>query len=343
MQPLAVAHAHERYRAGKMILRRRGELSCTTMNAPPPVTCRVCGTENRPTRLFCSNCGNYLQAEGEDTWEELPPRSAAAPVASSGAPPAGSGPAPRPTADGWPVRESWEVPVASIAGESPGGSRSRLVGVALLLLLLAVAAAIGALVYATLFSGDGSDDLSGVSTSTTSGASGTSTSTTTGANPGSTTSSAVPGTTLARGQSLSPTSVEASSVLPSENGITYEPGNLFDDLLETAWQEGADGGGEGEWVQFDFDREITLSAMEIANGYQKDSSRFSDNPRVETLRVEYSDGTTQQVRLYDDTGFQEIALASKPTEWLRLTILSIYPGDQWDDAGFSEVRLFQAG
>jgi hypothetical protein len=313
------------------------------MNALPPVTCRVCGTENRPTRLFCSNCGSYLQAEGEDTWEDLPPHSAAALVGQPVASQPGSQPAWRPTANEWPVRESWEAPAASIGGESRGGGRSHLAGVALLLLLLAVAAALGVLVYATLFSGDGSDDLGRLSTSTTSATTGTSTSTTTEANPGSTTSSAVPGTTLAKGQSLSPTSVEASSVLPSENGITYEPGNLLDGLLETAWQEGADGGGEGEWVQFDFGREITLSAVEIANGYQKDSARFSGNPRVETLRVEYSDGTTQQVRLYDDTGFQEIALTQRPTEWLRLTILSVYPGDQWDDAGFSEVRLFEAG
>ena len=84
------------------------------------------------------------------------------------------------------------------------------------------------------------------------------------------------------------------------------------------------------------------SAVEIANGYQKDEARFFGNPRVETLQFEYSDGTTQQVRLYDDTGFQEITPAPKPTEWIRLTILSVYPGDTWDDAGFSEVHLYGA-
>ena len=290
------------------------------MNAVPPIACRVCGTENRPTRLFCSNCGGYLQAEGEDTWEELPPRTAS----------------PR-------VHRPFEPePVAHAAldeRQGRGAGRSRAVGVVLLLLLLAVAAGLGALVYATLFSHGDADGGGGVATSTTTSAS---TSTTTGGSAGPTTTLEGSGTTLAKGQSISPASIDVSSVLPVENSLTYEPANLFDGLLETAWQEGADGSGEGEWVQFDFDREITLSAMEIANGYQKDTARFSGNPRVETLRVEYSDGTTQQVRLYDDTGFQEIALASKPTEWLRLTILAVYPGDQWDDAGFSEVRLFEA-
>jgi hypothetical protein len=305
------------------------------MNAIPPVICRVCGTENRPTRLFCSNCGSYLQAEGEDTWEELPPRGSAAPVG----PPTAQQPVPFATADGWSAQAPRESPDAPPAGQRRNRGRTRVVGVALLLLLLAVAAGLGALVYETLLSGGGTDGGGGVATSTTTRVS---TSTTTGANPGSTTSSEGSGTTLAKGQSISPTSVDASSVLPADKGLTYEPGNLFDGLLETAWQEGADGSGEGEWVQFNFGRKITLSAIEIANGYQKDSALFSANPRVETLRVEYSDGTTQQVRLQDDTGFQEIAPATVPTEWLRLTILSVYPGDQWDDAGFSEVRLYEA-
>ncbi len=316
----ATAHANGRSPAGGMILDCRGELKSTTMNALPPVTCRVCGTENRPTRLFCSNCGSYLQAEGEDTWEELPPRDLATPLD----PPFEPEPAPNATAD---------------AGQRRGGGRSRAVGVALLLLLLAVAAALGALLYATLLSGGDADGGGGVATSTTTRVS---TSSTTGATPESTTSSVASGTTRARGSSISPASVEASSVLPAENDLTYEPDNLLDGSLATAWQESAEGNREGEWVRFDFGRTITLSAIEIANGYQKDDSRFSGNPRVETLRVEYSDGTTQQVRLYDDTGFQEITPAPKPTEWLRLTILSVYPGDSWDDAGFSEVRLYEA-
>jgi len=305
------------------------------MNALPPVTCRVCGTENRPTRLFCSNCGSYLQAEGEDTWEELPPRGVVTLVDPLPEP----GRAPRATADGWSAQAAWnETPDAPPAGQPRRGGRIRAVGVVLLLLLLAVAAGLGALVYATLFSGGGADGGGGLATSTTAAVS---TSSTTGAIPGSTTS-AVSGTTLARGEPISPTSVAASSSLPSAGGITYGPDNLFDDFLETAWQEGADGSGEGEWVRFDFGREITLSAIEIANGYQKDTRRFAGNSRVETLRVEYSDGTTQQVRLYDDPGFQEVTPAQKQTQWLRLTILSVYPGDTWDDAGLSEVHLYDA-
>ena len=84
------------------------------MNTLPTVTCRVCGTENRPTRLFCSNCGNYLQAEGEDTWEELPPRSVVIPAD----PPPDAGRAPGIIADDWRLRRRGPRPATA----SPQGS-----------------------------------------------------------------------------------------------------------------------------------------------------------------------------------------------------------------------------
>lgn len=230
--------------------------------------------------------------------------------------------------------------VPSPRAKPPARRRSRAYGLVLLVLLLVVAAALGALVYATLFSpgGNSGGGTPGRSTSTTVPAGASTTDTT----PGSTTSSSAPGTTVARGASISPVSVEASSSLPSKGGNTYGPDNLFDGSLSTAWQENAPGSGEGEWVRFDFGHLVTLSTLEIANGYQKDSRRFTGNARVETLQLEYSDGTTQQARLYDDVGFQEIAATPKSTEWLRLTILSVYQGDAWDDAALSEVHIYQS-
>lgn len=291
------------------------------MNTQPPVTCRHCGTENRPTRLFCSNCGGYLQAEAEDTWVQPPQRGPGSPMDVA----AGRAPATR---------------VPSPRAKPPARRRSRAYGLVLLVMLLVVAAALGALVYATLFSpgANGGGGPVGRSTSTT----GPAETSATDATPGSTTSSSSPETTIARGPSLSPTSVKASSSLPSEGGNTYGPDNLFDGSLSTAWQENAPGGGEGEWVRFDFGREVTVSTLEIANGYQKDSARFTGNARVETLQLEYSDGTTQQLRLYDDTGFQEVATQARPTKWLRLTILSVYAGGTWDDAALSEAHIYQS-
>lgn len=288
------------------------------MNAQSPVTCRLCGAENRPTRLFCSGCGAYLQAEGEDTWADPTPRGPVSPIDA----------------------EAQLLSTRRARTKKPRGRRrSRAYGVILLLLLLLVAGALGALVYATLFSPD--DNRSGGTVGRSTSTTGPGDTSTTEATPGSTTSSSSTETTLARGISLSPASVEASSSLPSDGDITYGPDNLFDGSLSTAWQENAPGGGEGEWVRFAFGREVTVAGLEIANGYQKDDSRFTGNARVETLQLEYSDGTTQQVRLYDDTGFQEVATQAEPTEWLRLTILTVYEGGTWDDTALSEVHIYE--
>ncbi|MHB0981202.1 MAG: discoidin domain-containing protein [Thermoleophilia bacterium] len=133
----------------------------------------------------------------------------------------------------------------------------------------------------------------------------------------------------------------ASSTLPAEGENDYRDGNVVDGRLSTCWAEGVEGDGTGEWVRLDLGGPTKLTTIEIANGYQKDERRFSGNPRVETLRIEYSDGSSQLVRVHDDMGFQIITAPPTPTEWVKLVIESTYPGDTWEDTSISEVRLYR--
>ncbi len=96
-----------------------------------------------------------------------------------------------------------------------------------------------------------------------------------------------------------PTSVTSSSALKATSTDNYRATNLVDGDLTTAWNEGAEGPGLGEWVKFEFSQQLVLARIEIANGYQKDEERFLGNPRVKSLKVEYSNGTTQLVDLLD--------------------------------------------
>lgn len=329
-----------------------------TKDSTSPLICRACGTENRPNRLFCSNCGGYLQADGEDTWEELPPppiptRSVPEPppwetpppenFAPPAAPPAASGPSGRPIPPmtyrepGEPEWAMTSAPRSTRRRPDTKRRRSRGLGVFLLLLFLAVAGASGLIVYRTVIAPPPRTPAAEDTTTTESA-----TTSTSELGTSSTTSTEAPPTTLAQGEPITPVSVKASSTLSSTTDNSYAPENLLDGDLSTAWQEGAPGPGTGEKVRFLFESAVTLARMEIANGYQKDSRRFQGNPRVESLRVEYSDGSTEDVRLYDDMGYQEVSLSAKPTEWVRLTILSVYPGDTWEDASISEVRFYQA-
>jgi hypothetical protein len=138
-----------------------------------------------------------------------------------------------------------------------------------------------------------------------------------------------------------PRSATASSTLKATAITDFRPTNLLDGDLTSAWNEGANGPGVGEWVRLDFGKPIPLARIEIANGYQKDDERFAGNVRVRVIELRYSDGTTQLVQLLDTKGLQTINPAVAETEWIKLTIVSVYPTYQWQDAALSEVRIYE--
>ncbi len=147
--------------------------------------------------------------------------------------------------------------------------------------------------------------------------------------------------TASRGVALRPHSASSSSSLKPTSRTDFRAPNLLDENLATAWMEGAEGSGLGEWVRFDFGEPIVLTRIELANGYQKDEERFQGNIRVRSLKLEYSNGSTQLVDLLDTTDTQGVRTRSEPTEWLKLTITAVYPDYVWEDAALSEVRMFE--
>jgi len=56
--------------------------------------------------------------------------------------------------------------------------------------------------------------------------------------------------------------------------------------------------------------------------------------------LEYSTGTVQLIDLLDVQDFQTIIPTRQPVEWVRLTIVSVYPGEVWEDTALSEVRFY---
>lgn len=161
----------------------------------------------------------------------------------------------------------------------------------------------------------------------------------TGGSSGATSGGGTTSSTLAP-TAIRPTSALASSTLEATSTNSYRVTNLLDGDLTTAWNEGADGPGVGEWIQFEFSQSTRLARIEIANGYQKDSERFEGNPRVKSLKVEYSNGTTQLVDLLDVMDFQAITPTIQPVDWVRFSIVSVYAGNEWDDTALSEVRIY---
>lgn len=132
----------------------------------------------------------------------------------------------------------------------------------------------------------------------------------------------------------------ASSVLGSQSGNTYGPLNVIDGNVATAWVEGVPGYGEGESIQIDFDGEMAFQSLFITNGYNKSLPAFYNNARVREVRIETADRYESVHKLSDRMGSQEIRLPRiVRTSWIKLTLLSVYPGTKWDDTAISEILI----
>ena len=130
----------------------------------------------------------------------------------------------------------------------------------------------------------------------------------------------------------------SSSVRLAVQSNTYYPANAIDGKRSTAWIEGVDGPGIGEWIRFDFDREINLHRILIQPGYFKSPAVWAQNNRLATLTAQFSDGSSRQLTFDNRMDSQKVDLGSVKTRWVRLTISSVYSGTDPDTA-VSEIAF----
>lgn len=140
--------------------------------------------------------------------------------------------------------------------------------------------------------------------------------------------------------SVAPLKITASSssVRLAVQSNTYYPSNAIDGKRSTAWIEGVDGVGIGEWIQFDFDREINIHRILVQPGYFKSPSIWSQNNRLATVKAQFSDGSSRELHFEDVMQSQKVDVGSVKTRWVRLVIESVYYGSDPDTA-LSEVAF----
>jgi hypothetical protein len=134
---------------------------------------------------------------------------------------------------------------------------------------------------------------------------------------------------------------DASSVL-TENTGSHPAGNAIDKNLSTAWVEGAQGDGVGEWIKLSGTSKQSLSGLRIINGYSKSNDLYNKNNRVKKIRIELSDGSVFEKNLSDGImNSQTINLDRQiKTDFVKITILEVYRGSQYSDTCISEIELF---
>ena len=133
----------------------------------------------------------------------------------------------------------------------------------------------------------------------------------------------------------------SSSSLKPQAGNTYGPRQAFDGENRTAWVEGVAGDGIGEWFEVRFEQPMKISTVYIANGYGKTSRSYQENGRIREASISTEAGSGI-ITLADSNAEKAIRLpanlAGKKTRWVRLTILSVYPGGKYPDTALGEFR-----
>jgi hypothetical protein len=131
-----------------------------------------------------------------------------------------------------------------------------------------------------------------------------------------------------------------SSVLKPQFGISYGVSNLFDDTTGTAWVEGQQGNGVGEWITVEFETLRRVRSFVVQNGYQKSSDIFQKNNRVRQLRVLFSGGETETFVLEDKISSQFLSLR-RPIQayWLKFVIDDVWAGNKYTDTAITKLLI----
>jgi hypothetical protein len=130
----------------------------------------------------------------------------------------------------------------------------------------------------------------------------------------------------------------ASSVRYSVQSNTYDPSNAIDGNKGTAWIEGVDGPGPGEWIRLDFDREINLHRVLILPGYFKSPAIWAMNNRISGATLYFSDGTSRLFKFPDRMERHTLDVGSIKTRWVRIELEDFYLGKD-PDTPISEVAF----
>ena len=144
----------------------------------------------------------------------------------------------------------------------------------------------------------------------------------------------------------------ASSELKSFKKISYAAKNIHDLSYKSAWIEGVDGYGIGEFVVYHFPPQTPrITTVIVVNGYVKTDKSWKENSRVKKLKM-YVNGEAFAILNLDDSkvqqyfSFKPIGIAErsdwdalKKMDWwtMKFEILEVYPGEKFDDTAITEI------
>lgn len=139
-------------------------------------------------------------------------------------------------------------------------------------------------------------------------------------------------------QGVEPT--KASSTLPNQGAYNYRIKNINDEDPMTAWVEGQQGYGIGEYFEI-----RTAGVNVIYNGYQSSPKSWIENSRVKRFKVFKNNNPICYLDLTDEMGRQIFELPGhqnynpQTVYTFRFEIVEVYEGTKWKDVAISEIDL----
>lgn len=109
-----------------------------------------------------------------------------------------------------------------------------------------------------------------------------------------------------------------------------------------AWAEAVDGPGIGQWLDIPFGETREVRQLRVLTGYQKSATLYRKYNRPSRLRIDYSNGTSQEIALADEMGLQFFE-ADATADSAKVTILDVYKGtNERDETYLSEITFAEA-
>ncbi len=98
--------------------------------------------------------------------------------------------------------------------------------------------------------------------------------------------------------------------------------------------------GVNQWIKADFKSPVTITSVSIYGGYGVDARRYDANNRARSVRVSFSDGSSETLPLEDKMKSQRFELRHPVVTYsAKVEILTVYRGERHDETPISEIAF----
>ena len=145
---------------------------------------------------------------------------------------------------------------------------------------------------------------------------------------------------LSQYNKLTPAGVTGDSEMHSEN-YDYGPEQAADGDIESSWQEGESGLGEGKSLKINLDGSHKIRYIVLYLGNWRSDEMWGYNARPHELTLQIGD-VQKDVEFTDEKKKFCLSLETPINgDSVSITLKSVYKGTRWEDTCISEIELYE--